>query len=174
MIRGIDVKSPEGIQRILVKPISLPDFLCPSRIDIDGPLREKGEHAADISYDEIDFRKTLQDSAIHQPSHRHGAIKGPAEDQCRHDIDPRCLGSERRGRMDIDRQLVFGDLFVEWKQLLSVERLAIEVGEATETSQPQLVHRTLQLIQRVLNGARRQGKEADEALGMIPAESSDG
>ena len=66
MIGGIDVKPPEGIERILFKSVFVADLFGSAGINIDRPLREERQHAADIGDHPIDFRKTFQHSAIDQ------------------------------------------------------------------------------------------------------------
>ena len=67
----------------------MPNLIGASRVDIDGPLREEGQYAANIGNHKINFGKALQHPAVHQSSHRHRAVKGPAKDQGRHDIHSR-------------------------------------------------------------------------------------
>ena len=76
--------------------------------------------------------------------------------------------------MDIDGQLVLGQALVDWKQFLTVQRFAVEIRKAAKASEPQLTDAALQFIERIPNGAGRQGEESNKALRVFPADCRDG
>src|SRR5436853_430225 len=63
MIRCVDIESSERIQRIFFESILMPNLIGASRVDIDGPLREEGQYAANIGNHKINFGKALQHPA---------------------------------------------------------------------------------------------------------------
>src|SRR5690242_18321472 len=69
--------------------------------------------------------------------------------------------------MDVNRQFVFRQALVNWEQLLAIQSLTVQISEAAETAQAELVDRALQLIERCLNIAGWQSEKSDEALGML-------
>src|SRR4030095_13222158 len=96
VICGVDIKSPERIERVFLQSISLPDFLRAAAVDIDRPLGEESEHTTDIGHHEIDLRKSFQYPAVDQAGHGYRTVKSPAEDQGGHDSDSWGLGRSRR------------------------------------------------------------------------------
>src|SRR6516162_3884289 len=76
--------------------------------------------------------------------------------------------------MDVDRQLVSCQPFIDWKQLFAVQRFSVKIREAANAPQSQLVDTSLQLIERILNRGRRQGEKSDKALRIFPANCRDG
>jgi hypothetical protein len=139
-------------------------------VNIDRPLREECQDAADIRDHPIDLWKALQHPAIYQPGHCHRAVVGPAEDQGRHDVDAARLRRQRRGGMDVDRQFVARQPFVDREQLFTLQSLAVQISETAETAQAQLAHRTFQFIKRGFDIARRQRKKSDETFWVLPGD----
>ncbi len=156
MIRRIDVKSPKRVERIFFETVFVANLVGAAGVDVDRSLGEECQHAADVGDNPVDLRKALQHPAINQPRHGHGAVESPAEDQCRHDVDAGRFRRQRRGRMDINRQLVFRQPLVNRKQFFAVKSLTVEIGKAAETAQSKLVNRAFQLIKRRFDITSRQ------------------
>ena len=76
--------------------------------------------------------------------------------------------------MDIDGQLVLDQALVDWKQLLTVQGLAVEIRKAAKASEPQLIDAALQFIERIPYGTGRQGEEPDKALWVFSTNCRDG
>ncbi len=62
---------------------------------------------------------------------------------------------------------------VDRKQFFAVEGLAVQIGKTAEAAQPQFIDRPLDLIERSLDIAGRQGEKSDEAFRMFACNRSD-
>ena len=125
MIGGIDVEAPKRIQRIFFEPVFVPDLICASGVDVDRTLREKRQHAADIGDHPVYFWEALQYPTVNQPSHCHGAVERPAENQGWHNVDAYGFCRQRRGRMNVNRELILRQPLINRKQLFTIQSLAV-------------------------------------------------
>ena len=110
------------------------NFIGASRVDVDCALREERQHTADVGDNPVDLRKALEHPAVHEPRHGHAAVERPTEDQGRHDVDAGRFRRQRSGRMDVYGQLIFRQALINRKQFLPIQRLAVEIREASESA----------------------------------------